>query len=190
MIEDASLVAEVSRIVEAACKADSNIFGYGIWTHHIVEVVHNGRQLAPMFSADAEIVELAALLHDYASVKDEALYEEHHIHGPIEAEKILQNLGYPQSRIEAVKHAISAHRGSVEIEGRSQEASCLRNADAMAHIHNVPSLLKLAYVEHQMDITAGAHWVQAKLERSWKKLDPEVRELVVDQYEAAKKLLL
>lgn len=189
MIDHASLIAEVNRIVETACKADSNIFGYGIWTHHITEVARNGKYLAPMFGANPEIVELAALLHDYASVKDETLYEDHHIYGPIEAEKILLNLNYPAERIEAVKHAIEAHRASVEIEGRSAEARCLRNADAMAHIQNLPSLLHLAYVQRGMGIMEGAAWVRAKLARSWKKLDPVVQAMVKDQYEAAKKLL-
>ena len=189
MTDPSTLIAEVSQIVEAACRADTNIFGYGIWTHHITDVARNGQRLAPMFDADPEIVELAALLHDYASVKDEALYEEHHIHGPIEAERILRRYGYPEDRIEAVKHAIEAHRGSVEVEGRSAEARCLRNADAMAHVQNVPSLMKLAYAQHGMGVAEGAAWVRAKLGRSWKKLDPAVQELVRSEYEAALRLL-
>ena len=160
MKDNDSLIAAVSRIVEIACKAKSNIFGYGIWTHHITDVARNGKRLAAMYDADTEIVELAALLHDYASVKDEALYEDHHIHGPIEAEKILLELDYPIEKIEAVKHAIEAHRGSIEIEGRSSEARCLRNADAMAHIQNIPSLLQLAYAQHGMNVAEGAAWVR------------------------------
>ena len=65
------MIEEIKRIVEAACAGEDNIFGYGIWTHHITQVARNGKQLAPLFGADAEIVEIAALLHDYASVKDE-----------------------------------------------------------------------------------------------------------------------
>ena len=82
-------IKEVRAIVERACVAESNVFGYGIWTHHIVRVAHHAVRLAPMFGADPEIVEIAALLHDYASVRDEALYEEHHVHGPIEAGRLL-----------------------------------------------------------------------------------------------------
>jgi|SRR6266849_2007977 len=62
---------------------------------------------------DPEIVEVAALLHDYASVKDKSLYEGHHIHGPLEAEKILKEFRYPPQKIEAVKHCIEAPRASV-----------------------------------------------------------------------------
>ena len=76
----------IGEIVEQACAADTNIFGYDIWTHHILPVIQNAKQLAPRFDADPEIVEFAALLHDYASIKDKAFYQDHHIHGPIEAE--------------------------------------------------------------------------------------------------------
>ena len=183
------MIEEIERLVEAACAAESNIFGYGIWTHHITEVARNGKRLAPLFEADAEIVEIAALLHDYASVKDEALYAEHHIHGPVEAERILMRLGYPAARIEAVKHAIAAHRASVRVERRSPEATCLANADAMTHIEQVPSLMHLVFVQHGMGIDEGAAWVSAKLQRSWNKLHPEVQALVRDKYEAALKTL-
>ena len=62
-------------------------------------------------------------------------------------------------------------------EKNSVEADCLANADAMAHIDQVPSLLNLAFVQHQMGIDKGARWVRSKLERSWRKLSPEVRQL-------------
>lgn len=183
------MIEDIERLVEAACAAERNIFGYGIWTHHITEVARNGKRLAPLFDADAEVVEIAALLHDYASVKDEALYAEHHIHGPIEAEQILTRLGCPAARIEAVKHAIAAHRASVRVARRSPEAVCLANADAMTHIEQVPSLLHLVFVQHGMGIDEGAAWVSAKLQRSWNKLHPEVQTLVRDKYEAALKTL-
>ena len=183
------LTSEIKRIVEQACAADTYIFGYGIWTHHILQVVENGRGLASRFNADPEIVELAALLHDYASVKDKALYQDHHVHGPIEAEKILKQFHYPQERIEAVKHAIATHRGSVHSESRSPEAECLANADAITHIEQVPSLLYLAYVHHRMGTDEGAQWVLAKLRRSWEKIREDVQNMIKEEYEAAVKVL-
>ena len=152
-------------------------------------VVQNGKQLAPRFNADPEIVEFAALLHDYASIKDEALYADHHIHGPIEAEKLLKRFGYPEEKTETVKDAIATHRASVTIEHRSAEGECLANADAMSHIEQAPSLLYLAYVHHGMDIDEGRLWVKAKLQRSWEKLREDVQDIVRDRYEAALKIL-
>ena len=179
------MIAEIARIVEEACAQDTNFFGYGIWTHHITQVVKHGKRLAPIFKADEEIVQLAALLHDYASVKDKALYHDHHIHGLREAELLLQRFGYPLERIEAVKQGIEGHRAAVSRERRSAEAECLTNADAITHIENVPSLLHLAFVQHRLGIDEGAQWVRGKLEGSWKKLSPSVQEMVRQKYEVA-----
>ena len=187
MIE--TMKREIERIVEQACAADTNIFGYDIWTHHILPVVQNAKQLAPRFGADPEIMEFAALLHDYASIKDKALYADHHIHGPIEAEKLLKRFGYPQEKTDAVKEAIATHRASVTVKHRSAEGECLANADAMSHIEHVPSLLYLVYIHHGMGIDEGRGWVKAKLQRSWQKLRTDVQDLVRDTYEAALKVL-
>lgn len=183
------LIESVRVLVEKACAAESNVFGYGIWTHHIQHVAATGRELAPIFGADPEIVEIAALLHDYASVKDKSLYADHHIHGPIEAERILTQFGYPQDRIDQVKHAIEAHRASEVVERRSAEAECLANADAITHIRQIPSLLNLAYRQHDMGIDDGAKWVMSKLERSWGKLIPEMKRRTQGQYQAARRIL-
>ncbi len=179
----------IEEIVEQACAADTNIFGYDIWTHHILPVIQNAKRLAPRFGADPEIVELAALLHDYASIKDKALYEDHHIHGPIEAEKLLKRFSYRKEKTEAVKDAIATHRASVRVEYRSAEGACLANADAMSHIEHVPSLLYLAYIHHGMGIDEGKTWVKTKLQRSWQKLREDVQDIVRGEYEAALKLL-
>jgi len=183
------MIHDIERMVEQVCKQETNIFGYAIWTHHIVPVVHNAKQLANLLGADLEIVELAALLHDFASVKDKALYKDHHINSAIEAEKILKSFDYPTEKIAAVKHCIETHRGSVTEQRRSLEAECVASADAMAHIQNVPALLYSAYIQRGMDIDEGIHWLRTKLQRSWSKMIPEAQQLVKDQYEAALKIL-
>ncbi len=212
------IIAAIRDLVERACAADANVFGYGIWSHHITRVADHGVRLAPDFGADPEIVEIAALLHDYASVKDEALYPDHHVHGPIEAGKLLAEQGYPPARIKAVQHAIAAHRASAPrtsafggasrpsptvpgarceaqqapgapVERRSAEAECLANADALAHLENVPSLLHLAYVRRRLGIDDGAAWVRAKLNRSWGKLSPRLRDEATSTYRAALRVL-
>jgi uncharacterized protein len=183
------IIKEIEKIVEETCALESNIFGYGIWTHHITCVARNVKHLAGIFPADEEIVEIAALLHDFASIKDKTLYKDHHIHSPLEAEKLLMRLEYPPERIERVKECIATHRGSVPGEKRSVEAECLANADAIAHIENIPSLLHLAFVQYGMAINKGTKWVKAKLIRSWNKLSPSVQVMLRERYEAALKTL-
>jgi len=151
-------------------------------------VVKIGKKLAGQFNADSEIVEISALLHDYAGIKDYSLHKEHHIHGAIEAEKILRKLNYPSNKIEAVKHCIENHRGSVKSEKQSAEAECLANADAIAHIENIPSLLYLTFAKFGMEIDEGVEWLKEKLERSWNKLNPDMKKIFQDKYEATNKI--
>jgi len=101
----------------------------------------------------------------------------------------LQKHGYPRATILAVKECIASHRASTRAEQRTKEAICLASADAMAHIAQIPSLLYLAYVQHQMTIDEGNMWVQEKLKRSWNKLCPEARELMQEHYQSALKVL-
>lgn len=183
------MIEEIGNLVEDACKRDTNKFGYGIWSNHIVYVVKYAKQMAEILGADEEIVEIAALLHDYAGIKDSSLAEQHHIHGAIEAERILSEYGYSQEKVEKVKYCIISHRGSIVFDRKTPEAECIASADAMAHVAQTASLLYLAYVKHSMSIDEGKLWVLNKLERSWNKLCPEAREIIRDDYLCAKKIL-
>lgn len=183
------LIKEINIIVEEACKKDTNIYGYSIWSNHIVNVVRYGKELAKLLGADEEIVEIAALLHDYAGIKDCSLSEEHHIYGAIEAEQILNQYNYPKEKIEQIKHCILSHRGSVKEKRLTLEAECIASADAMAHISGVPSLLYLTFTKKGMNIKEGSNWVAKKLERSWNKLCPEAKEIIRDYYNSAKMIL-
>lgn len=185
-----TLSEELALVVEEAAKRDSNIFGYEIWPHHILNVVKYSKILALELGADEDIVEIAALLHDYASIKDASMYPEHHLHGASEAERLLKERGYPTDRIERVKHCIIAHRGSVPVERLTKEAICVASADAMAHIVDLPSMFHLAYVKHGLDIESGKRWILGKIRRSWNKLCPEAKTLVSSHYDRACGLLL
>lgn len=183
------IIKAIEKEVEEKCKSENNIFGYGIWTHHILSVVKYSKLLAEKIGADMEVAEIAALLHDYAGIKDKTLQEQHHIHGAIEAERILKELNYCEDKIEKVKDCIISHRGSVKIEKTSKEAICVADADAMAHIDQIPSLLYLAYCNHKMSIDDGKEWVRDKIERSWNKLSYEAKEIIKEKYESAQRVL-
>ena len=183
------IIKIVSDMVEEACKMETNDFGYGIWSHHIVYVVKYSKLLAEKIGADAEIVELASLLHDYASIKNSKHYEEHHVYGGIEAEKILKELDYPLDRIEKVKKCILSHRASIDSERLSKEEVCVASADAMAHIDQVVSLLYYVFKENSMDIDEGKEWVRKKVMRSWNKLNDEGKELILEKYYSTLKIL-
>ena len=82
------MVKKFKRIVKEACKQKSNYFGYRAWTDHITTVIKYATILAKKLNADEEIVEIAAIFHDYASIVNKDLYPDHHIHGAKLAEKI------------------------------------------------------------------------------------------------------
>jgi len=184
------MISELRGLVESTCKKKTNYFGYGLWEHHIVHVIDFAKQMAKKTDADEEIVEIAAILHDYAGAKDYKLSNQHHVHGARLARELLKKYDYPQSRIEQVECVILNHRGSKNrrIKHQSREAQCVADADAMAHFVAIPSLFYLAFFSHKMNITEATRWLMDKLERSWRKLSPEAKELVKDKYAAAKLL--
>jgi len=186
---DLAVPASIRAVVERACAAPTNTFGYGIWTYHIVSVVSSGRELSARLGADAEIVELAALLHDYSGIRDASLAAEHHRHSADDARRLLGALDYPPGRTERVAACILTHRASLELPPETLEARCLASADAAAHILQVPSLLHLAYVTNGLSIDEGTAWVRAKLKRSYQKLCPEARGLIEGRYRAALEML-
>ena len=137
----------------------------GCW-HHILAVVKNAVELAPQYGADPEVVEIAAWLHDIASVTDYALYAEHHIHG---------------AEITAlVQRCILNHRGSRRMEKHSPEEICVADADAVSHFDAVPSLFYLAFVNRDLGIDEGTQFVVGKLERSYNKLSAQGKRICRD----------
>lgn len=183
------MLDEIKRLVEEACRRESNYFGYGIWKHHILETMRYAEYLADKLNADKEICVLAALLHDYASVIDYNLYRDHHIYSARFAEEILRRYSYPENKIKAIKKCIVSHRASVAIEPETLEAEVVRSADGLAHIFNIPSLYYLAYSIHKLDLEAGHEWVMRKLMDSWGKLMPEAKGIAEYKYRAAIKAL-
>lgn len=177
----------IENLVKKECKKHSNIYGYDAWSHHIAFVVKFSKMLAKKLKADREIVELAALLHDFGSIKGD--YENHHISGTKEAEKILKRLNYPQDKIKKIKHCIYAHRASKSIKRNSVEAECVASADAMSHFKDISSLFSLVFVKYKMNIDEGTEYLKGKIERSWKKLNPEAKKIVENQYKAIKIIL-
>ena len=176
-------------LVHDAAYAPENKFTSTVWDCHIVPVVEHSMMLGKKLGADLEVLELAALLHDYAGLADFSLYKDHHIHSADLAEEKLQELEMPAEKIQHIKDCILSHRGSVKIEQKTVEAKILASADAMSHITELPDMFYLAYHVHNLGTFEGAKWLQAKLNRSWNKIMPEGKELVQEDYEIAMNIL-
>jgi len=161
---------------------------YQTWQYHILPVIENAIKFAKQRGGDVELVEAAALFHDYGSFVDDCKhYKEHHIVGGDRAEPILREFGYSQDFINKVKRCIFAHRGSVLVEKSSVEEICVADADAVSHIENVFQLIM--WMGQRGDtVKDGNEFVKQKIKKSYAKLSDEAKEYVKDKYEAALKI--
>ena len=175
--------------VKNRCEQPTNAYGIGAWDHHIKIVYELAKKHANEYGADIEIVAIAALLHDIASVTDVKFTEEHHIIGADIAEKLLLAENYPNEKIDLIKRCILNHRGSRLVDKTTPEEICVADSDAMAHFYSIPSLLSMVYREKGLSIDEGSKFVMDKLDRSYNKMSNKGKELVEVQYEAAKNIL-
>ena len=174
-----AIIKAVKKLVKAANDSPRNKYGVTVWKYHLELVAEYGAKLAKKLQADAKVVELAAYLHDYASLLDEKNAKQHHLLGAKLAGKILSKLGLPEDKIEAVQECILCHRGSVRIKTKSLEAKIIASADAMSHFYFIPDMFFLAYGVHKLQTDEGAAWLKAKLQRSWDKIVlPAGREII------------
>ena len=184
------IIKEIYEEVKKRCLLPTNAYGIGAWDHHIELVYKIATENCSLYQADYNIVALAALLHDIASVTNIEYSEEHHIIGVEIADRLLRKYSLSEKQIEHIKKCILNHRGSRLVDKTTSEEICIADADAMAHFYSVPSLLRMVYVEKNMSIDEGAEFVFRKLERSYNKLSEKGKILIEPQYQASKILLM
>jgi len=182
------IIPKLKKLVKTACYQPSNIYGPDAWDFHIQKVVYFSLKMAKILKADKEIVQISALLHDYAAVKDKRYCVDHELYGAKFTQKILKKYNYPQDRIDIIKKCILNHRGSRPKAKISPEEICLADADAMAHFLAIGSLFYMCFNTHKLGIKDSQTWIWQKLQRSWQKLSPEAQKLIKPHYLAAKLL--
>jgi uncharacterized protein len=107
---------------------------------HVLRVLALAERIAQAEGADLEIVRTAALLHD---VGESAGRQDHHLRSAAMARELLH--GRPAPFVEAVAHAIEAHRFRVEPEPRSLEAQVVSDADKLDAIGAIGVARVFAY---------------------------------------------
>jgi len=131
------IIQEVYEEVKYRCYQPTNAYGIGAWDHHIELVYKLAITNHKEYNADHDIVALAALLHDVASVTNKDFTEEHHIIGAKIAEEILSKYNLDKNSLELIKKCILNHRGSRLVNKTSPEEICIADSDAMAHFYSV-----------------------------------------------------
>lgn len=184
------IINEIYDEVKHRCMLPSNAYGIGAWDHHIELVYKIALKNCDEYGANKDIVALASLLHDIASVTNKDYVDNHHIIGSEMAKNILKKYDLSDDILIQVQSCILNHRGSVVKEKRTKEEICVADADAMAHFNSIPSLLRMVYVEKHMSIDEGVEFVSNKLARSYNKLSEKGKEIIKPNYEASKKILI
>ncbi len=156
---------------------------------HVNPVINWSRKLGKKLKADLEILELAAIFHDYASILDRKNDENHHFLSASLAEDFLKRYNFPEGKIRHVQACIRNHRGSKKRNHRSIESEILASADAMSHFSELASMFFLAFHVKEKDTKEGSIWLKGKLHRSWKKIMPEGKKMVKKEHDMAMEIL-
>lgn len=180
-------IQDIRMFVESECKKPTCHYGLDGWDH-LNHVYNYASSLANKYSADLEIVLLAALLHDIGSIM--CGRENHHITGAEIAEKKLKELGYAENKIQLIKNCILNHRGSVGGVKSSVEEQIIADADAMACFDNIDGLFIAALVYEKKNRIDSRSSILNKLKNSWNKLSfEESKKIIKPKFEAAMLLL-
>lgn len=176
-----TLVEDIKNLLKNICKDDRI-------KYHINPVVEIANEMAIELSADAQVVEIAAYLHDITKITGER--KNHHITGAEYAEKFLMKYNIEAEKIEQIKNCIKKHRGSSEYTRNTIEEKIVATADAVAHIEHPLTLFYAWYGRRQCQIDEGADGMISKLQRSWEKIEFDyIKENLKEKYEFIIKML-
>ncbi|MGQ9515024.1 MAG: HD domain-containing protein [Thermoproteota archaeon] len=99
---------------------------------HVERVYNLAIRIAREEKADLDVVKAAALLHDIArAMEDEGKIEDHSVEGAKMARKILEEVDFPEHKVDEVLHCIEVHRFRKGSEAKSLEAKILQDADRL-----------------------------------------------------------
>ncbi len=134
---------------------------------HVERVFNLCMYIGRKEGADLEVLALAALLHDVARpLESSGKVDDHAIEGAKIARRYLTGLDYPSDKVEAVAHAIEAHRFSGTIEPKTLEAKILSDADKLDAMGAVGVARVFMYAgEHGRDIEASIRHFEEKILR-------------------------
>ncbi len=105
---------------------------------HVLRVLALAERIARAEGADLRVVRTAALLHDV-----ERQQPDHHLKGAERARQLLAE--WPEPFVEAVVHAIAAHRFRAGPEPATLEARCVFDADKLDAIGAIGVARAFAY---------------------------------------------
>lgn len=148
---------------------------YNYWDNHVRFVVDIAKKLAIPIDANAEIVEISAILHDIAKVLQKDENESHNIVGSRIAVELLENKGYANDKIERVRKCILYHGGDLEGICLSKEEWCVRNADILSMFNNITVFFYIAFNELKLSYIEGRNFAKQMIYNKYNRLDKELK---------------
>jgi len=153
---------------------------YDFWNEHIKYVYNEAIKLAELYNADKTIVELGALLHDIALIKQVGERKDHHINGAIIAREILEKYNCSEEIIDKVVNCVRNHRSSKN--ATTIEEICVGDADILAHFDNILMLFDLAYNEYKLGLSEVRDWIKEYFEKDYNDLSDKTKESFKEKY--------
>jgi uncharacterized protein len=114
---------------------------------HVLRVLALAEQLAQAEGANLQIVRVATLLHDVARGQGDRLIADHAQAGAEYARRMLAD--HPPAKVEAVAHAIAAHRFRTGPTPRTLEAKVVHDADKLDAIGAIGVARAFAFGGHE-----------------------------------------
>ncbi len=186
------LKSSVAELYEAR-SSERSPWADWMYQHHIFLVADEAARLAERFSADSEIVQAAALLHDIADAVMSRFDSDHASVTDKIANDLLTKAGFSIDEISTiVGDAIRFHSCRDGLVPRSLEGRVMATADAVIHItsdfypHGLQSMREDGASNEEL-----LTWALPKLERDFrdKILFPAVRNEVEVDYRRAKQFI-
>jgi uncharacterized protein len=171
--------------VREECLREQNVLGPSFFDEHMDVVAQYGVELAIQLGADAEIVELAGLLHDISAVRDFSTLANHANASAEIAREMLNELGYPADRADQVAQCIRTHSTPIPLGGGTVEQICVSNADAIAQIVRPAFWCYFAYGIRKMNFEDGRRWLRERKESTWEAMIEPARRMSREAYEVS-----
>lgn len=172
----------LTRHVESACNNPQNLLTKSFFNDHILVVLDYSKRLCKKFNSNSEIVSFAALLHDISVVYDFKTMPTHNIDSSLFAEVLLNELEYPEDKIEQVKSCIVKHSFPLKIYEGTLDEVILSNADAMSQIVKPTYWLNFANKIKGLSSEDATTWYINRVKSNWINLIDPAKNMIEKEY--------
>jgi putative nucleotidyltransferase with HDIG domain len=176
-------IQEIKQYVSEQCLTSENLFGPSFFKLHLEVVENYSLQLADQLSADREVVEVAALIHDMAAISDFSSLLQHAEKGAEMADELLKDMPLSPDQKEKIKHCIHVHSKPIAIGSDIPEAVCISNADTMAQITQPMYWTFYIFGVRRFSYEDGRKWYEQRVADNWNELIEPAQRLISESYQ-------